>query len=64
MIDMVERQHLTGGLAQAGQCFAGKIGMIFVGNFFVGIELETTSSPSRWDVTCNRVRTVQPLKKM
>ena len=32
--------HITGGLAQAGQCFAGKIGTIFVRNFFVGMELK------------------------
>ena len=30
----------TGGLAQAGQYFAGKIGTIFVRNFFVGMELK------------------------
>ena len=30
--------HITGGLAQAGQCFAEKIGAIFVRNFFVGME--------------------------
>ena len=37
-----ERQPLltTGDLAQAGQCFAGKIGTIFVENFFVGMELK------------------------
>ena len=32
--------HITGSLAQAGQCFAGKIGTIFVRNFFVGMELK------------------------
>ena len=29
---------ITGGLAQAGQCFAGRIGTIFVENFVVGME--------------------------
>ena len=32
--------HITGGLAQAGQYFAGKIGTIFVMNFFVGMDLK------------------------
>ena len=32
--------RLTGGLAQAGQYFAGKIGTIFVRKFFVEMEFK------------------------
>ena len=53
--------HITGSLAQAGQYFAGKIGTIFVRNFFVGIVLENPVFVKSLGVVGN-VRAVQANK--